>query len=59
VVSEKTIRRALRTSQRRIRDRNVAARMAPGFFQEAVTGEPARRPATMARLSINALSVLV
>ena len=53
------VKQQLRQSTRRFRDRMVAARMARGFFQEAITERPAILPATMARLSLNELSKLV
>jgi hypothetical protein len=46
------IDRDLRTFERRLRDRMIAARMAIGFLKEAVTGEVPNL-AGLARLSIN------
>ena len=54
-----TIRKHLRKTRTRYRDRMVAARMARGFFQEALTKMPAVLPESMARLSLNELSKLV
>ena len=48
--------RALRTLERRVRDRMIAGRMAIGFLKEAVTGEV---PPPLKRLSINELAQLV
>jgi len=55
----KESRRRLRTFERRMRDRMVAARMALGFLEEGISGVPARLPFSMARHSINELSKLV
>lgn len=54
-----TIRKRLRKTRTRYRDRMVAARMARGFFQEALTNAPALLPEGMTRLSLNELSKLV
>jgi hypothetical protein len=53
------VERRLKTFDRRMRDRGAAARMARGFFQEALTGDAAVLPQGMARLSLNELSKLV
>jgi len=58
-LDKKTISRRVRQTGRRFRDRMVAARMARGFFQEAITGQDAVLPSTMARLSLNELCRLV
>jgi hypothetical protein len=52
------IDRDLRTLERRLRDRMIAARMAIGFLKEAVTGEVPNLPG-LARLSINQMARLV
>jgi hypothetical protein len=51
--------RALRTFERRMRDRMVAGRMAIAFLKEALPGHPLILPAGMKRLSINQLAELV
>jgi hypothetical protein len=53
------IDRDLRTLQRRLRDRMVAARMAIGFLKEAVTGEIPKLPANIKRMSVNQMARLV
>jgi hypothetical protein len=57
-IPENSSKAALRTFRRRTRDRLIAARMARGFFQEAMTGQPAILPDSMKRLSLNELSKL-
>jgi hypothetical protein len=51
--------RALRTLERRVRDRMVAGRMAIAFLKEALPSHPLIRPPGMKRLSINQLARLV
>ena len=48
----------LRTLERRLRDRMIAARMAIGFLKEAVTGEVPNLPG-LERMSINQMALLV
>jgi hypothetical protein len=57
-VTPKAAKARLRTLRRRLNDRMVAARMARGFMQEALTGHVVL-PATMKQLSVNQLSRLV
>jgi hypothetical protein len=52
------IDRDLKTLQRRLRDRMIAARMAIGFLKEAVTGEIPQIPG-LERMSINQMALLV
>src|SRR5208282_4703115 len=59
VIDKAESRRRLRTLRRRLRDRMVASRMSLGFFEEGITGRPARLPPAMLRLSLNQLSELV
>ena len=53
------INRDLKTLKRRMRDRMVAARMAIPFLQEVETGSPPPLPASIKRLSINAMAEFV
>jgi hypothetical protein len=53
-----SIDRDLRTLERRLRDRMIAARMAIGFLKEAVTGEVPNLPG-LERMSINQMALLV
>jgi hypothetical protein len=53
------INRDLRTLERRLRDRMIAARMAIGFLKEAVTGELPKLPAGINRISVNQMARLV
>jgi hypothetical protein len=53
------IDRDLKTLQRRLRDRMIAARMAIGFLKEAVTGEVPKLPAGINRMSLNQMAALV
>lgn len=55
---ERDIKKDLKTLNRRLRDRQVAARMIVGFLQEA-SGNEVRLPTDVARLSLNQLSALV
>ena len=55
---EQTIKRDLRTIDRRIRDRMVAAKVAIAFLQNAVGHSP-NLPSSVERLSLNQLSELV
>jgi hypothetical protein len=57
--SQCDIDRDLRTLQRRLRDRMIAARMAIGFLKEAVTGEVPKLPANIKRMSVNQMARLV
>jgi hypothetical protein len=52
------IDRDLKTLQRRLRDRMIAARMAIGFLKEVVTGEVPQIPG-LERMSINQMALLV
>jgi hypothetical protein len=54
--SQWEINRDLKTLQRRLRDRMIAARMAIGFLKEAATGEI---PDGLHRMSINQMAELV
>jgi hypothetical protein len=56
--SERDVKKDLKTLDRRLRDRMVAARMAIGFLQEAA-GTPPRLPPDVSRLSLNQLSEMV
>jgi hypothetical protein len=58
-IDKSEIRRRLRMLERRLRDRKVASRMSLGFFQEGISQEAARLPASMVCLSLNELSELV
>jgi hypothetical protein len=51
--------RALRTLQRRVRDRMVAGRMGIAFLKEVLAGHHLELPSSMKRLSINQLAELV
>jgi hypothetical protein len=51
--------RALRTLERRVRDRMVAGRMGIAFLKEALPGHPFELPPGLKRLSINQLAELV
>jgi hypothetical protein len=53
------IDRDLKTLQRRLRDRMIAARMAIGFLKEAITGEVPKLPAGIKRMSVNQMARLV
>jgi hypothetical protein len=53
------IDRDLKTLQRRLRHRMIAARMAMGFLKEAVTGELPKLPAGINRMSLNQMALLV
>jgi hypothetical protein len=53
------IDRDLRTLQRRLRDRMIAARMAIAFLKEAVTGEVPKLPAGIKRISVKQMALLV
>src|SRR5712672_1686219 len=57
--TERDLNRSLRTLQRRLRDRMVAARMAYPFLKEAETGEVPELPPSVKRLSINQMAELV
>lgn len=57
--NEKIIMKDLRQTDRRLRDRMIAARMAIGFLKEVVSGESPKMPVGFTQLSINAMSVLV
>lgn len=52
------VRKDIKTLERRLRDRAVAARMFRGFLQEAA-GAEVRLPAGMTKLSLNQLAELV
>lgn len=56
---QRRINKALRKTKSRLRDRQVAGRMARGYFQECIDQRPAVLPPSMARLSINELAKLV
>jgi hypothetical protein len=58
-ITDRDCRRRLRTSERRLRDRMLASRMALGFFQEGHSGKPVRLPESMKRHSLNELARLV
>lgn len=49
----------LKTLQRRLRDRMIAARMAIGFLKEAIRGEVPELPGGIRRVSINQMAELV
>jgi hypothetical protein len=53
------IDRDLKTLERRLRDRMIAARMAIGFLKEAITGEVPKLPAGIKRMSVNQMALLV
>jgi hypothetical protein len=53
------IDRDLKTLQRRLRDRMIAARMAIGFLKEALTGEAPKLPASAEWMSVNQMAELV
>lgn len=55
-VSPADFKRGFRTSERRLRDREIAGRMAIGLLAEAVTGQRPKLPAPMKRLSLNELA---
>jgi hypothetical protein len=55
---ERDVKKDLKTFERRLRDRLVAARMIMAFLQEA-SGSAVRLPPGVTRLSLNQLSVLV
>jgi hypothetical protein len=55
---ERDVKKDLKTLERRLRDRLVAARIIMGFLQEA-SGSAVRLPTGVTRLSLNQLSVLV
>jgi hypothetical protein len=55
---QEDIDRNLRTLERRLRDRMIAARMAIGVLKEAVTGEVPNLPG-LERMSINQMALLV
>jgi hypothetical protein len=57
--SQPDCNRALRTLERRLRDRMVAGRMVIGFLKEALLGQVPDLPAGVRRLSINQLAELV
>jgi len=55
----KVVNRALRTFDRRLRDRMVAARMASAFLKEVIGKDAFKLPRTVKRLSLNELSAFV
>jgi hypothetical protein len=55
---ERTIKKDIKTLERRLRDRGIAARMFRGFWQEAA-GAAVNLPSGMTRLSLNQLAELV
>jgi hypothetical protein len=55
---EQTIKKEMKTLERRLRDRSIAARMFRGFWQEAA-GAVINLPGGMTRLSLNQLAELV
>jgi hypothetical protein len=57
--TQRDCNRALRTLERRLRDRMVAGRMAIAFLKEALLGHVPELPAGVKRLSINQLAELV
>jgi hypothetical protein len=57
--SQRDCNRALRTLERRVRDRMVAGRMGIAFLKEALPGHLPILPPGMKRLSINQLAELV
>src|SRR5712692_775569 len=56
--SERTVKRDIKTLERRLRDRAIAARMFRGFWQEAA-GATFKLPIGMTKLSLNQLAELV
>ena len=56
---QRSINKVLRRTKSRIRNLQVAGRMARGYFQEWLDQRPAVLPPSMARLSINELAKLV
>jgi hypothetical protein len=58
-IGPREIKRRLRTFQRRLRHRMLAAKMARGFFSEAITGQPAPLPRGMKGLWITELAKLL
>jgi hypothetical protein len=56
--SERSIKRDIKTLERRLRDRAIAARMFRGFWQEAA-GAVINLPRGMTKLSLNQLAELV
>ena len=52
-------RRRLRTFDRRLRDRKIAARMALGMFSQAISGLPPSLPASMMKHTLEELANLV
>jgi hypothetical protein len=57
--SEQEIAKDLRTLERRLRDRMVAARMAVPFLQEVELGKRPKLPKSIKRLSLNEMAVFV
>jgi hypothetical protein len=56
--SEQEIAKDLRTLERRLRDRMVAARMAVPFLQEVELGKTPKLPKSIKRLSLNEMAAL-
>jgi len=55
----KTMNRALRTFDRRLRDRMIAARIAIAFLKEVIDKDGFKLPKSVKRLSLNELSAFV
>ena len=58
-LDQRSIKKALRRTKSRLRNRQIAGRMTRGYFQEWIDQRPAVLPVSMARLSINELAKLV
>jgi hypothetical protein len=56
LMTEGEVRRATRQSDRRMRDRSVAGKMAVALIAQSVTGKPTKLPKPMTRLSLNQLA---
>lgn len=56
LMTDSEVRRATRQSDRRMRDRIVAGKMAVGLIAQSVTGKPTKLPKPMKRLSLNQLA---
>jgi len=57
--SENEIAKDLRTLERRLRDRMIAARMAVPFLQQVEPGERPKLPKSIKRLSLNEMAAFV
>src|ERR1700730_8823398 len=57
--SENEIAKDLRTLERRLRDRMIAARMAVPFLQQVEPGERPKLPKSIKRLALNEMAAFV